>query len=285
MKKHLLFTILVLFFYSYTPANSQKDSFIDFSLGFHTDYKRPMNIKILNEQGNIVFSLETNDKKRGTVPQQSFTQRGNYRILIQHPLEDSIICKNLYLEPSLVSIKINIDFLNSSTTVTNNIYVYKHYGNDFGLILKPEWNSKEPSTFKSSNIPNFVLTNTHDSTIYGIRYHFSPSLSRPIAKLDDIAYPFMMVYKDSKWVSLDCAPPDVLMNLKKGKKGIMQTSLYSICTNKDFDKNNLYKLVVPYGVNNRVEEKIAANFFYTEQKIYTVAEAFIFARPKIKLKS
>ena len=61
-------------------------------------------------------------------------ERGNYRILIKHILEDSIICKSLYLEPSLVSIKINVAFVNSSTTVTNNIYVYKHYDNDLGLI-------------------------------------------------------------------------------------------------------------------------------------------------------
>jgi hypothetical protein len=134
MKKQLLFTFLTLFFYSYTPANSQKDSSIDFSLGFHTDYKSPMNVKILNKQGNIVFSLETNDKKWGIAPRQSFKQRGNYRLLIQHPLEDSIIYKNLYLEASLVPIKINIAFLNSSTAVTNNIYVYEHYGNDLGLI-------------------------------------------------------------------------------------------------------------------------------------------------------
>jgi hypothetical protein len=65
----------------------------------------------------------------------------------------------------------------------------------------------------------------------------------------------------------------------------MQTSLYYVCTNKDFDKNNLYKFIVPYGIKNTVEEKIATNFFYTEQKIYTVAEAFIFTKPKIKLRS
>lgn len=76
------------------------------------------------------------------------------------------------------------------------------------------------------------------------------------------------------------------MNLKKDEKCIMQTSFYSVCTNKNFNENNLYKPIVPYGIKNTIEEKIATNFFYyTEQKIYTVAKAFIFAKPKIKLRS
>lgn len=285
MKNHLLFTFLALCFYTYTYASPPKDSLIDFSFGFHNDYKKPMHIKILNEQGVTVFNLTSNNRIGLITPQPSFTKRGHYTICIQDPSKDSTICKSLYLAPSLVSIEINVALLNSRTDVTNTIYVYKHYKNDFGLSLKPVWDSKEASTFKSSSIPNFVLTNTQDSIIYGIRYLFSPNLSSPRATLDHITYPYMMVYKDSIWTPLDCTPPDVLMNLKKGEKGIMKTSLYYNCTNKDFDKNNLYKLVVPYCINNTIEEKIAADFFYTEQKIYTVAETFIFTKTRIKLKS
>ena len=112
-------------------------------------------------------------------------------------------------------------------------------------------------------------------------YHFPLTLSSSRAKLDDITYPFVMIYKDS----LDSVPLDVLMNLKKGKKGIMQTSFYFVCTNKKFNKNNLYNLIVPYGIKNTIEKKIATNFSSTEQKIYTVTKAFIFAQPKIKLRS
>jgi hypothetical protein len=285
MRKHFLVIILGLFFYSYTSANPPKDSLIDFSFGFHNDYKKSIDVKILNEQGISVFNFTSNDRIGLITPQQSFTKRGYYTICIQDPSNDRTIRQSLYLDPSLVSVEINVALLNSSTDIRNIIYVYKHYKNDLGLSLKPVWNSKEASTFKSHSIPNFILTNTQDSIVYGIRYHFSPNLSSPRAKLDHTTYPYMMVYKDSKWTALDCAPPDVLMNLKKGEKGIMKTSLYSNCTNKDFDKNNLYQLVVPYGINNRIEEKIATNFFYTEQKIYTVAEEFIFAKPRIKLKS
>jgi hypothetical protein len=285
MKNILLFTFLALFCCSYTHANPPKDSLIAFSFGFHNDYINPIDVKILNEDDLVIFNYKTNKKMWGTKPQKAFTKRGNYTIQVKHPQKDLIISKNLYLDNSLVSVEINVAFINSLTDTSNHIYVYKHYKNVLGLRLSLDKRSKRKSAFQSSIIPNFVLTNKHDSTIYGIRYHFSANLLIATAKLDHTAYPFMMIYEDSKWIPLDCTPPDVLMNLKKGEKGKMRTSLYSICTNEDFDKNNLYKLVVPYGINNTIEEKIATNFFYTEQKIYTVAEEFIFAIPKIKLKS
>lgn len=285
MKNILLFTFFALFFYSYASANPPKDSLIDFYFGFHNDYIEPIDVKILNEEELVVFSYQTNSKTWNTKAQKPFTKRGNYTIQVKHPQKDLIISKNLYLDSSLVSVEINLAFIASLNDTSNHIYVYKHYKNVLGLSLTIDKRSKGKSAFQSSIIPNFVLTNSQDSTIYGIRYHFSPNLFITRAKLDSIAYPFMMIYEDSKWTPLDCTPPDISMNLKKGEKGRMKTSLYSICTDEAFDKNNLYKLVVPYGINNTVEEKIATNFFYTEQKIYKVAEAFIFAKPKIKVKS
>jgi hypothetical protein len=284
MKNTILFTFLALFFYSYASANPPKDSLIDFSFRFHNDYAAPIDVKILNEANLVVFIYQTNNKIRGVTP-KPFTKRGNYTIQVKHPQKDIIISKDVHLDYSLISIEIKIAFVNSLADTSNHIYVYKHYKNDLALSLTADWSSKEQSAFQSSIIPDFVLTNTQDSTIYGIRYHFPPSLSIAIAKLDPITYPSIMVYKNSKWIPLSCTPPDVLMNLKKGEKGEMKTSLYSICTNDDFDKNNLYQLVVPYGINNTIEEKIAANFLYTEQKIYTVTEEFIFAKPRIKIKS
>lgn len=285
MKNTILFTFLALFYYSYVSANSEKDSLIDFSFGFHNDCTESIHVKILNDEGLIVFNYKTNHKTWGTKPQKPFTKRGNYTIQVKHPQKDIIISKKLNLDNSVVSIEINVALISTLADTLNHIYVYKHYKNDLGLRLAVDWNQKKQSAFQSTIIPNFVLTNTQDSIIYGIRYHFSPTVSFARAKLDDTSYPFIMTYKDSKWVALDCTPPDVLMHLKKGEKGEMKTSLYSICTNDNFDKNNLYQLVVPYGINNTIEEKLAANFFYTEQKIYKVAEEFIFAKPKIKIKS
>lgn len=284
MKSTILFTLFTLVFYSHTSANSAKDSLIAFSFGFHNDYEEPMHIKILNDKGSVVFEHQTNAKTDGAVPQKPFTQRGNYSIQIKHPQKDTIITKKLNIDNTVVSIELNVVFQNTLVSSSNYIYVYKHYENELGLSLAADWNFKKQSAFQSSAIPNFVLTNTQDSIVYGIRYHFSLATSVFKAKLDDVGYPFIMNYKNSKWVPLGCSPPRVFMNLKKGEKSNMQTSLYSICTNSSFDKNNLYKLVVPYGINNTIEEKFATNFFYTEQKIYSVTEEFIFAKPKIKIK-
>lgn len=285
MKNTILFTFLTLFFCSYASANPPKDSLIDFRFGFHNDYMEPIDVKILNEEELVVFSYQTNSRTWNTKAQKPFTKRGNYTIQVKHPQKDLIISKNLYLDRSLVSIEINVAFINSLRDTSNHIYVYKHYKNVLGLSLTIDKRSKGKSAFQSSIIPDFVLTNTQDSIIYGIRYHFSPHLLITRAKLDSTTYPMMMIYENSKWSPLACTPPDILMYLRKGEKGRMKTSLYSICTDEDFNKNNLYKLVVPYGINNTVKENIATNFFYTEQTIYKVAEEFIFAKPKIKLKS
>ncbi|WMX13733.1 hypothetical protein [Aureispira sp. CCB-E] len=287
MKKNILYILTIILSYSYhiyaTHNTNHADS-IELSIQFYSDYPKPFNAKILNEEKQIILSLPFKPSI-----QHYFIEKGNYILQIEHPTKNLIIDKAVELDSSMVAIEINISCIQSASDSSSSIYVYKHYENDLNLVLSPHWSSKKKkSTFQSSIIPDFVLTNTHDSVVYGIRYHFSLSNSSTllaIPKLDTITYPFIMVKNKTNWDVLDCTPPDFLMNLKKGEKGKMRTSRYSICTNEDFDKNNLYKLVVPYGINNAIREKIDTNFFYTEQKIYKVSEQFIFATPKIKLKS
>lgn len=283
MKNSILFTFLTILFYSCSYANSEKDSLINFSFNFHNDYSKTIHLKIIDKSGTLVLDHLVKKGSRNEKFHRSFAKQSKYTLQVEHPKQGIYIYKDFYLDSSLVSVEIKIAFTNSPTSTSNDIYVYKHYENDLNLSLKPDWTVKKSSAFQSSIIPNFTLKNTQDSIVYGIRYHFSPTISLALPKLDEISYPYIMVYKNSIWTPLDCSPPDVLMKLKKGEQSKMQTSLYSICTNEDFDKNNLYQLVVPYGIDNSIKEKITDDFFYSEQKIYKVTEEFIFAKPRIKL--
>lgn len=282
MKNSILLIIITFLFYSYSYANSEKDSLIDFSFYFHNDYSKAIHVKIIDEYEKVILSHSIKKESRNQKLLLFLTKRDNYSLQVEHPKQGTFINKVFHLDNSLASVEIKIAFTNTQAASFNNIYVYKHYKNDLNLILQPNW-KKKASAFQSSAIPDFTLTNTQDSIIYGIRYHFSPTLSLALPKLDEMTYPYIMVYKNSIWTPLNCTPPDISMQLKKGEQSNMKTSSYSICTEENFNKNNLYKLVVPYGINNSINEKIADDFFYSEQKIYKVTEEFIFAKPRIKL--
>jgi hypothetical protein len=255
---------------------------IPFSFGLHNDYDDKAHFTITNAAGQICFSHTGQWKHWGSVPQKPFQKTGTYTLTIKFP-EDTVkrddIEQLIVLDNELEKIDISVASVNGFGGSYNGITVNKYYGNKLNLKLSSNWNPQHQFETDSLLIPDLIVTNTNDSTVFGIHHRFSSSMSVSWVQKHYITFLRFEHLVGSKWTPIKCNAPRVQMDLKKGEQGETLKDMVLGCVKKNFKRGEKYRVVLEYGINDGTTKRVeatatSAQYIYLENYIYQIMNEF-----------
>jgi hypothetical protein len=286
---YFLWTMVLLFIWSESKAgdlnqNLYTDS-IPVILGVHTEHedRDSLSIKLIAEDGSVHF------QHKGLIgwgmkrTEQS-VHSGKYNLLITW-LEDGVAKKTqreVQIKPETKELTINIELANEPEYERdhNAIYLDQYTEPLSSVSFNRKWNPQKQFEKDSILIPNYMVTNNNDSTIYGAYLRYSSQLFINWVQMHYIAFMQFELKHEGKWMRLNCSAPRIEMDLPKGKTGKTLTDMVLGCPTAYLKKGVEYRIRINYMLNNRLFEKndpkrAFEDNVYVEQTIYSFTDEFV----------
>lgn len=264
-------------------ANLDTDS-IPVILGVHIEHKDrdSLNVKLIAEDGTVHFEHQGTLGWGMALTNQKIIA-GKYKVLVSW-LEDGVskkTQKEVLIKAETEEISINIELANEPEYERehNAIFLDQYTKPLASVNFKRKWNPQKQFNKDSMMVPNYVVTNNHDSMIYGAYLRFSSQLTINWVQAHSIAFMNFEVKYEGRWVQLNCSAPRIRMKLPKGKTGKTLTDMVLGGPVSYFEKGKEYRVRIDYMIDDRVfEENSAKGKFednlYIEQTIYKFTDEF-----------
>lgn len=189
--------------------------------------------------------------------------------------------RQILIKPEAQYFSLNIELANDPLRGRehNAIYVDQYVKPLEAVTFIRNWNPSKQYESDTLLVPDYEVTNNHDSTLYGAYMRFSTSLSINWVQPHYIAFMGFRVKTDSDWVRMSCNAPRIEMDLKSGETGQTLKDMSLGCPTDNFEPGKTYKITINYMLNDRVFEQNKETTelednVYVEQTIYCFEDEF-----------
>ena len=264
-----------------TNKTVNKKVSIPFLFGFNNDYfpSDSTSVQVFGPNDSLVFENVGYKPFWGFQPGGIIPLTGDYKVRVTY-FTDSLTRRNYQDVFSIDGTETQIDLaINIMNMPSQEVHLTKYFDNKFNVKLDRLWDPQKQFSSNKELLPDYQWTNKFDSTIFGIYRQFSSSMNISWVRNWNIAYMKFQKHTDSGWIYLPCNAPRLWAELKKDSSGKTLTDMVLSCPAKEFQKNNRYRILIEYGINDAIIRRSKGgtatdSSFYYEPHIYQVTDTF-----------
>jgi hypothetical protein len=289
MKKLTIILLTVLWIYGCNSQAVQDQpvygKYVSILLGIHNEHTNAdsLTIEMRNSYDSLVFFHQGSLSGWGMRQIEKKIRTGKYNLLLTWYKNNKPVRtrKEIEIKPATELFSLNIELANDPQRgrTHNAIYLDQYSSSLDAVQFKRLWNPQDQFKNNSELLPDYEVTNMHDSTIHGAYLRFSSMLSINWVQPHNIAFMRFEQKTDAGWISLGCNAPRIEMNLQKGATGKTLKDMFLGCPVNLFKPGKTYRLSIDYMFNKRIYQNnpSAANLegnIYVEQAIYRYTDEF-----------